>query len=382
MIVANDVTNDSRVIKEAASFVKAGFAVNVLGIHNPGLDLIETIDGFNVKRIVIMSRSLKSKLLLPIKGFEYIFRTLEQAIIINADIYHCHDIDPMVIAWLASRIRQVELSYDSHELEYDRNLSKPRRWLNRIYERMFINKVDRIIVSDGKYRAAVMAKKNNCSKPMTFVMNCPPKVDINIEDRKKIREMLKIPEAIKIILYIGNLFAGRGIKNMFDVLSRLNNVVLVVMGKRYDSEISYWGHKFGVEGKLKFIGPFHYSEVSKIASGADLGLSLIENTCLSYYHSIPTKLFDYMAAGLPIIASNFPAMEDIVLCNPIGPIGICVDPENPEEIAEAVRQLIDDDREQYAIMRENARNLHISEYNWEHQESKLIDTYSFLHSKT
>ena len=73
---------------------------------------------------------------------------------------------------------------------------------------------------------------------------------------------------------------------------------------------------------------------------ADLGLILIKNTCLSYYFSTPTKLFDCIAAGLPVLTSNFPAMENIIYNEASKPLGNSVDPENKNQILEAIKEII------------------------------------------
>ncbi|MBC8484569.1 MAG: glycosyltransferase [Bacteroidetes bacterium] len=378
MLVFNDVVYDSRVLKEAASLAKGGYDVTILALHNTNLKYLELCNGFKILRLIVLTRIFKSKILLPFKFLECSIRMFIVASILKADFYHCHDIGPMIAAWFAARVNRVKLIYDSHELEYDRNLSMFFRTFNRYYERLFINKVNHIIVSDGKYRAKVMAEKNNCKVPMTFVMNCPPRIKLTEKDTFRIREELKIPETKKIVVYIGKSMPGRGIKRILLALSRLNNIVLVLIGKYNDSQIDEWEEKFRLKNRIKSIGPFHYSEVIKVISGADLGLVLIKNTCLSYYYSTPTKLFDCMAAGVPVMTSNFPAMENIVLNNSVGPIGGCVDPSRPNEIAKALIKIIDSDPAEYNRMKINAQNLHLGQYNWENQERKLFTVYDSI----
>jgi glycosyltransferase involved in cell wall biosynthesis len=88
--------------------------------------------------------------------------------------------------------------------------------------------------------------------------------------------------------------------------------------------------------------------------------------------SLPVKMFEYMAAGLPIIASNFPYWESIVLKYNVG---LCVDPMDPQQIAKAVNWLIDNPKEAKA-MGENGKQTVEKLFNWDREKRKLIDTYN------
>ncbi|MFT5896082.1 MAG: glycosyltransferase involved in cell wall biosynthesis, partial [bacterium] len=105
-------------------------------------------------------------------------------------------------------------------------------------------------------------------------------------------------------------------------------------------------------------------------------LCLIENTCLSYYHSTPTKLFDYIAAGVPALVSNFPAMNEIVQNTPEGEIGISVNPDDPVEIANGIKMILGWDNEKRIAVKERMYNLHHSQYNWDSQEENLLSVYN------
>jgi glycosyltransferase involved in cell wall biosynthesis len=94
----------------------------------------------------------------------------------------------------------------------------------------------------------------------------------------------------------------------------------------------------------------------------------------NHIESQPNKLFEYMSAGLPVIASNFPLWKKIVEENKCG---ICVDPEKPEEIALAIDFIVNN-REQASEMGKNGRKAVIEKYNWKIEESKLLETYSGL----
>ena len=382
MLVLNNMVNDSRVIKEAQSLSSAGHTVTVLAIEDGDARAgLGKMAGFTIRRVSIVTRRyLRGWIFAPLKFAEYFLRTLFIAFSEKADVYHSHEISPFAIAWLAARYNGAKLIYDSHELEYDRNSPKFTRWILRLYERLFANRADKIIVSDGKFRATVMRKKNGVRRPMTFIMNCPRRVTIEQINRARLREMLNLSADWKIVLYIGSLFLDRGIRELLEAASLLDNVNVVIMGTQHaiQKELEEWLERYGMRNRTHLIGPFPPDEVAVVASGADIGAVLVQNVCLSFYYSTPTKMFESIAARIPVLVSNFPAMREIVEKNNVGPVGLAVDETSPTAIAEAIKSLISDEYRMEAL-RQNCGMLHETEYNWEKQEKKLLALYTELY---
>jgi len=377
MLVETDIKYDSRVLKEASTLSKNGYNVTIIALFNKGLRKNECLNGFRIERVIVRSRLLKSKIFLPLKLLELWLRMFCKAIAIDAHFYHCHDITPMLVAWIVSRMKNAKLIYDSHELEYDRNSSKPLRLLSRYYERLFINKVDHIIVSDGEFRARLMIKKNNCKIPIDYVMNCPPKTKIEESNKNLLRGELGIAEGDILVVYIGALIPGRGINNIIRAIAHNDNISLVLVGNYSELKLSALQKRYNLVNRIQSTGPYHYEELINVISGADIGLVLIENTCLSYYYSTPTKLFEFIAAGIPVVTSNFPAMERIVLDNSYGRIGECVDPLDYAQIENAIIEIANS-IEKYDNMKSHEMKLHYDQYNWEYQETKLLKVYKDL----
>jgi glycosyltransferase involved in cell wall biosynthesis len=124
---------------------------------------------------------------------------------------------------------------------------------------------------------------------------------------------------------------------------------------------------------VQIVDPVLPHEVVPTASQADAGMVLFQNTCLSYYYSLPTKLFECMHAGLPVIVSDFPEMANMVRDYDIG---IACDPADPVSIADAVRSLFADPL-RYEQMRQNTRAA-AQVYNWENEGAKLVKIYQGL----
>ena len=120
-------------------------------------------------------------------------------------------------------------------------------------------------------------------------------------------------------------------------------------------------------------GPVLHEKVSELLAQARVGVATLHPDP-NYLGSLPTKLFEYMAAGLPVVASNFPLWKEIVEGNKCG---LTVNPLDPEEIAHAIEYLINHPDEARR-MGENGRQAVLEKYNWETEGKKLLALYEKL----
>jgi glycosyltransferase involved in cell wall biosynthesis len=121
--------------------------------------------------------------------------------------------------------------------------------------------------------------------------------------------------------------------------------------------------------------PVPPSEVGKAIADADVGLVLIQPTSLSHRMSLPNKLFEYVAAGMPLIATDLPVMGPLVRDEGIGEV---VPPGDVKAIAAALRRLADPARNAEVRKRVRAFGKHT---NWEQERRVLEDVYAGLRSR-
>ena len=381
MIVKNNMKFDSRVYKEAKALGEAGFLVTVLACKDVDTPTIEKTHGFTIQRIKYWLQHLSISLyLLPFKYFEYFIKTIYVAIAQRADVYHAHDLNTLLIAFLAARVNSAKLIYDSHELVTEIRQVKIRPFVYRkgieLLERWLERKVDRMIMTSDS-RAEFLAKKYNTKTP-AVIRNCPEVVETIQSDR--IRQLLGIPRDEKIILYQGVLMEGRGLLTLTKAMQYLNKCVLVLIGPDpggFRGQIKATAKELGVEERVKILDPVPPSEILDITASADIGTSLIENISLSYYLEAPTKFFEYMMVGLPQVASDFPEMRKILEGNNFA---VLVDPQDCAQVVSAINSILEDG-DKYNRMKENAKNLALEKYNWNVEGQKLIKLYKRLLSK-
>jgi glycosyltransferase involved in cell wall biosynthesis len=195
-------------------------------------------------------------------------------------------------------------------------------------------------------------------------------------------DMLSNPSSIekerkkKVLVYVGGISRLRGAVEMVRALEHLDHIdslCLNMIGRFEPPELERELQTLPGYRRICLLGWLKPEEVYKELRFADVGL-----VCLHpepyYIVACPTKLFEYMAAGLPLVASNFPLWKDIVEGNNCG---ICVDPLDPKAIAQAIEYLITHP-EEAKKMGENGKKAVLEKYNWEKESKKLLKVYEEL----
>ncbi len=373
-IVLNPYINDSRVIKETQSLRKAGYEVSVIALHDgrEGLAEYEVMDGVAVHRIRLVSKSWSK--LPPVQVLKYIEFCVQAICEIKADIVHCNDLNALPVGYiLKSILRCKKIVYDAHELESERNgQGSLAKHLARFLEGVLIKNVDAVItVSDGIadwYKQAYGIKRPN------VIMNVPEWKDIqkhnlfaeeNAEDNAELAGK-------KIFLYQGGLSAGRGIEYMLEAFSkrRDNKAVLMFMG--YGSLAEKIKEAAKVYDNIFYHEAVAPQKLWKYTASADYGLVCIENTCLSYYYSLPNKLFEYAMAGIPMILTN---LHEFISLNNQYKFGVVLEDLSAREINDKVDYLLDIDANKYGEFSNNAKKM-AKDLAWEQQGKRLQKIYS------
>lgn len=382
MIVQNDFVNDSRIIKEANTLGEYGFEVMVLALHNKGLEENQRFEHFCVKRLKLSTRDKlgKNKFSQIIKYIEFRSQCVNEAMKFLPDVVHCHDIYTLPIGEMVIKKlgKHIKLVYDSHELwsQASNNLSMPKILIkiqNKLESRI-IKKCHKVItVSESivKY----LKKEYKLQEQPILIRNIPPKWNI-AEKRKVFHEEFNIDLSKKIVLYQGVIGEGRGIEKLIESMNYINknNIILVFMGN--GNKIDHYKNltkELGVSDKVYFHKAVDPSILKMYTSSADLGVSMIKNICLSYYYSLPNKMFEYIQAEIPVICSNYPDMEGIVREYKVGETA---DPNSSEEIARSIEKVLLDDQI-YNKYKNNCKTAK-KQLNWECESEKLIQLYRQL----
>ncbi len=354
--VTNDLVADQRAHKVASSLIKFGYDVLLVGRKLKG--------SFDSDRIY---RTKRFRLLFRKSAFfyaEYNIRLFIFLLFRKADIFLSNDLDTLAANYSVSKIRNKKLVYDSHEY-----FTEVPELVNRKKIKFFWEKLERFILPKVKYSytvcqsiADIYNKKYGID--MKLVRNIPECIE-----EKDISNSEIIPEAYnkKIILYQGSVNIGRGIEFVIDAMKYIDDAVFLILG---DGDLK---NKFqkqvkdsGLSEKVIFKGKIPFKQLISYTRKADVGITIEENIGLNYYYALPNKLFDYIRANVPVLASHLPEIEKVVNTYDIG---CFIENHNPEHIAQKIKYMLQSP-EKISFWKENLKKASI-ELCWENEEKIL-----------
>ncbi len=312
----------------------------------------------------------------PKSRFERMFTTtralLKQAKAWNADIYHFHDPELIPVGlWL--RLRGKQVIYDVHE-DVPRQvmskqwipsmlriwIAKSVEWLERYASRRFsavITATPHIADRFRSYGAKVMA-----------VCNYPKLEEFHVEP-------LGLQETRETcVCYVGSISKIRGLEEMLEALHHCGQQVeLLLAGTFANASEREWAVQHPGWRKVRELGQLNRAQVADTIHKSMVGLVVLHPT-INYIDALPIKLFEYMAAGLPVIASDFPKWREIV---DEAECGFCIPPHDVNALVRHIEWFLSHP-EEARLMGVRGRQAVLQHYNWNAEESKLIELYREL----
>ena len=349
--------HDIRILlKECSSLAKAGYDVSLVVADGLGNEEKIGVKIYDVGK----QNGRMNRILNTTKN------VLKKCVELNADLYHFHDPELIPIGLKLKKLKK-KVIFDSHEdfasdiLTKDYIPSVLRFFISsafKIYDTVSCKKFD-VIVTATKAISEIY-KNRGCK---TIVINNYPILDeLNTSANA---------EKEKICCFAGAQNQIRGIKE------------LVIAAGQIDGKLYLAGPKTGAfEDDLKSLdgwknvvdlGNLPRQKLANLLGKSSVGL-VTYLPAPNHVDAQPNKLFEYMSVGLPVIASNFPLWKEIVVDNNCG---LCVDPTNPKEIADAINYFFNKNSESLK-MGLNGKKAVENIYNWNPEEIKLISLYKEL----
>lgn len=364
MAERSDIYHDARVLKEAESLFLAGYEVEIVGLRAKKKSDDSSFK-FKINTYYVLPR--KYKILRKLHLLLLIFFINGKLIFRKADIYHAHNTFFLVGMYFAKKIYESKLIYDSHEVQWELNS------IAGLLEKLFIKKVDKIInVSTG--RAKVQALKYKIDENSISVISNYPVFNSNNLYRKHSFDNSNV----RFIFSGGVDLNDNKIDNFITALSDFPNVKFHLLSFSYGNS----GKKIKdlilekrLSDRVGFIPLVAPGEVINTISKYDFSVNMMvnpNNLVSINYHSI-NKIYEAIAAGLPILCSNLPAFEQEIVKNKIG---FSIDPYNIASIREGIKRLINISSDEYYEMRFKALSLAKERFNWTLEEEKLLKLYN------
>ena len=157
------------------------------------------------------------------------------------------------------------------------------------------------------------------------------------ESGADIRSDLGLPRDAFLAVHTGNIRRHRGCELAVEAAARFRGLHLAFVGSgQLQLELARMADAAGIGERVRFIRPVDPEDVTTFIRTADVGLALLEDVCLNHYLALPNKLFEYVAAGVPVIASALPEIARVVKDHDVG---LCVEPSNLDALTDALRAL-------------------------------------------
>ena len=294
-------------------------------------------------------------------------RVYNKAVELDADIYHFHDPELLPWGWLLKK-KGKRVVYDIHEDVPRQILSKhwipgflrkPVSFFTEIIENYFAGKMDGLVY----VVPAQMERFRKINPNTVMVCNYP------------ILEELHVPNSNwaskeRAVCYVGGISGIRGLFEMVEAAEYLDGV-LYMAGPISNLQEMEHAKKLPGWRNVRYLGILDREGIKALLERSMAGLVLLQPTG-NYLVSFPIKMFEYMSASIPVIASDFPLWREIVEGNKCG---ICVNPKNVEDVARVINRLLDDPKEA-ELMGQNGREAIEEKYSWEREFEKLTTALS------
>ncbi len=356
---------DTRIFqKQAKSLKNAGYKVTLIAQGKEE----KNIDGIKILPLPKPQNRLIRMLVTSWQAYK--LSRVEQA-----SVYHFHDPELIPMA-LILKLKSKKVIYDVHEDVPEQILNKGWIWKPiRICISRVLNLIEK---RAAKYFDAVItatpyiAESFNRKKVKLNVVQNYPLLNEMITPKKNHERINDSNTAA----YIGMITVNRGIREMVEAIGLLPNhyhARLLLGGKFVTSALENELKKMDSWKSVKYLGWLDHLEVIKVLNSAKVGLVLFLPVP-NHMNAQPNKMFEYMAAGIPVIASNFPLWDDIIVGNKCG---IIVNPKDPKAIAEKIKFLFDNPDEA-KVMGKRGRRAIETKYNWTIEEKKLLKLYRWI----
>ncbi len=374
---------DSRVYKEAKSLLRNGYDVSVVCWANRGRNVpaFEEYEGIKVYRIFQNIPRYTTPLLARLPFYWiYVFKSVMRALKLKPEIIHCHDLDTLAIGVALKLLTRKPLLFDAHEdfpfmYESAPEVTHSARMarLLRLYEKVLIRFVDRVIAAELLYTDA-MQKYYGITPAV--IMNFPNLDGFNSSvDASTIIKQYELGGKV-VISQIGAIGETRGTFETLQALQYLkyDNLRCFLIGSvtvELRRKIRESIEKYSIKEKvILLLDGIRYEDIPKYYRASDITMSLLYPNP-KYVTSVPTKLYESLAMGVPVLAADLPHIRKII---DTYKVGLCANSQDAKDIAEKLNTLILD-KQMRERMGQNGLKVAREEFNWGESEKRLIKVY-------
>jgi glycosyltransferase involved in cell wall biosynthesis len=391
--VTNDLTYDQRMIRICTSLAAAGYDVTLVGRVRRGSPPLGP-QPFRQKRLTtFFDRGKAFYLEYNLRLFFFLLTRRMQGIC-------AIDLDTILPCFLVSRVRRIPRIYDAHELFCEMQEVVSRKFVYKCWkavERLCVPAfqngytVNDLIAdefqrlygvryavirnapvlrteSSESHQAAALrtgsSESHEAASPAASAASAP--------SDSGSAPGASLP-AGRFILYQGAVNEGRCFETLIPAMQAVDAPLLICGEGNFMAQAHALVKQYGLEDKVIFLGMVRPEDLGSITRRAHIGITLFDRRGASNYYSLANRFFDYMHAGIPQLAVNYPAYREI---NNSCPIAVLIDEPGVRQISDALNILLNN-TELYHTLSANCKQARLH-YNWQEEERKLVRLYQRL----
>ena len=369
--VTNDLFSDQRVDKVCTTLTNMGFEVSLVGRRYKDSPKIAK-RAYQTFRLHLFFRTG------PLFYAEFNTRLFFWLLFHCFDVYVANDLDTLLPNVLVSKLKRKKLVYDAHEyflgiLEIQHRPRVKKAW--SIIEKFCFPKLEKVITVS---QSIADLYHEQYGKEVKVVRNIPVLQQITPTNKTEIRLELGLPVDKSIIIYQGNaIHRDRGGEEIVEAAPFIKNGIVLIVGQGdMVPDLQKRVQEMGWQDQVIFTGRVKPELLRKYTAAADIGVTFDKNVSPNHYYSLPNKLFEYIHAGIPIVASNLPERKRII--DDYG-VGVVLDDLSPENVGNTINNMLQESSKMEQF-RQNCRNA-ASKLNWQEEEKILREIYFEVKSK-
>lgn len=404
MFVWNEFQNDARVLRETTALVESGYEVTLLALGGEKTQLEIRNESFKIRRlgfklphlqkmwqkatlyfflsilifylpilaitgIAVYFLIYQTKLKYLLRKIVLILKMIYWGLKSRGEIYHANDLNTLFQAIVCGKwLRRKKVIFDSHEVNISRSGYDSDFY--PLAESFLLRFVDTCI-HENYTRARLIQKIYHFFPEVIY--NYPfykPEISYKID----LHQRLGISKDEPILLYQGGIQVGRGLEKLVEAVPHIKRGTIVIIGdgkfKPYlENEIK----RRNLTERIKLVSKVPVEDLPAYTCNAYLGFQLLNDTCFNHYSAASNKLFEYLMAGVPLVACDFPEIKKVVKGDEVG---VIVKSDSPISIAEGVNYLLENPEIRHKLS-QNALKVR-KKYSWTNEKVKFLNIYQRL----
>lgn len=331
-VMAGDVHRNTRALRQLEALSQTGLSVALLAFQPTTLRTVlpERVDPTYVPRPAGSG---------PRWFLEVHRRFSRELRAIDAVVYHASDLYVLrAVAGAAAR-NAARHTYDARELYAHVSATTGRPFVRRFWRAFEAGpaRSASIVWTVSDAIADHLSDMHRIPRP-TVLLNAPAAGPVAPDPL--LRTVTGLAPDVPLFVHLGQMRKGRGGETLVRAFARVPEAGLVFLGYgEARKDLEHLVDSIGAGDRVFFVDPVLPERIRSVISSASVGITLLEDTCLNHRYALPNKLFDYLAAGLPVLASRLPEVDRIVSGQDVG---LTVDPTDIPMVAEAVRRMSSD----------------------------------------